>query len=86
MDLMIGLDMLKRHKCCVNLAENVLTVGDHTRVPFLPEAELPAFAKLPAGNSASEPNTLIGQPQEVRMRSPLLVGSVDIEIAKDPDG
>ncbi len=43
----------------------------------LPEAELPAFAKLPAGNSASEPNTLIGQPQEVRMRSPLLVESVD---------
>ncbi|VDM19115.1 unnamed protein product [Hydatigera taeniaeformis] len=45
MDIMIGLDMLKRHRCCINLAENVLTVGDHTSVPFLPESELPAFAK-----------------------------------------
>ncbi|CDS41344.1 protein ddi1 2 [Echinococcus multilocularis] len=45
MDIMIGLDMLKRHRCCINLAENVLTVGDHTNVPFLPESELPAFAK-----------------------------------------
>lgn len=43
---MIGLDMLKRHRCCINLAENVLEVGDYARVPFLPESELPHFAKL----------------------------------------
>nr|CDS34149.1 protein ddi1 2 [Hymenolepis microstoma] len=46
MEIMIGLDMLKRHRCCINLAENVLQVGDYARVPFLPESELPHFAKI----------------------------------------
>ena len=48
MDIMIGLDMLKRHRCCINLDKNILMVGDHTSVPFLPESELPDFAKLSA--------------------------------------
>ncbi|KAL7061606.1 hypothetical protein AAHC03_01911 [Spirometra sp. Aus1] len=47
MDLMIGLDMLKRHCCCIDLRRNVLVVGDRVTVPFLPESELPAFARNP---------------------------------------
>uniref|UniRef100_A0A0X3PV08 Ubiquitin-like domain-containing protein n=1 Tax=Schistocephalus solidus TaxID=70667 RepID=A0A0X3PV08_SCHSO len=47
MDLMIGLDMLKRHCCCIDLRRNVLVVGDRVTVPFLPESELPAFARHP---------------------------------------
>uniref|UniRef100_A0A5K3EH68 Asp_protease domain-containing protein n=1 Tax=Mesocestoides corti TaxID=53468 RepID=A0A5K3EH68_MESCO len=69
MDLMIGLDMLKRHKCCINLAENVLTVGEHTSVPFLPEAELPAFAKIPVGASNSELNSFVSEPPDVSASS-----------------
>ncbi|VDL16751.1 unnamed protein product [Hymenolepis diminuta] len=56
MDIMIGLDMLKRHRCCINLAENVLQVGDYARVPFLPESELPHFAKLSLDRGA-QPGT-----------------------------
>ncbi|VDN99625.1 unnamed protein product [Rodentolepis nana] len=52
MDIMIGLDMLKRHRCCINLAENVLQVGDYARIPFLPESELPHYAKLSPERSA----------------------------------
>ncbi|KAM7539903.1 hypothetical protein Aperf_G00000040273 [Anoplocephala perfoliata] len=58
MDIMIGLDMLKRHRCCINLAENVLLVGDYARVPFLPESELPHYAKLsPGGYPQASPSS-----------------------------
>ncbi|KAL5962720.1 hypothetical protein TSMEX_009498 [Taenia solium] len=73
MDIMIGLDMLKRHRCCINLAENVLTVGDHTSVPFLPESELPAFAKpsnlglVPQVTSTSDESLTEEQLSKVRL-------------------
>lgn len=47
MDLLIGLDMLKRHQCCIDLYKNVLRIGTTGReVPFLPEGELPSHARL----------------------------------------
>ncbi|XP_023686387.1 protein DDI1 homolog 2 isoform X1 [Paramormyrops kingsleyae] len=50
MDMLLGLDMLKRHQCSIDLKKSVLligTTGSETR--FLPEAELPECARLAYG-------------------------------------
>ncbi|EPY30424.1 DNA damage-inducible protein 1 [Strigomonas culicis] len=39
-DVIIGLDQLKRHAMCVDLRRNVLQIEDMS-VPFLPESEIP---------------------------------------------
>ncbi|KAA0193434.1 DNA damage-inducible protein 1 [Fasciolopsis buskii] len=42
LDLMLGLDMLKRHQCCIDLKRNVLLLdGGRVETPFLPESEIP---------------------------------------------
>lgn len=46
MDMLFGLDMLKRHQCVIDLKNNILrigTTGSETR--FLNESELPAHAR-----------------------------------------
>ncbi|KAF3906304.1 hypothetical protein ABW20_dc0103270 [Dactylellina cionopaga] len=45
-DLLLGLDMLKRHQASLNLRENFLEFGD-TKVPFLPESECPSSFDAP---------------------------------------
>lgn len=46
-DLLIGLDMLKKYRCNIDLGNNVLYFGTTEKsVPFLPESQLPAHAKL----------------------------------------
>ncbi|GFR05126.1 protein DDI1 homolog 2 [Trichonephila clavata] len=41
MDMLLGLDMLKRHQCCIDLKRNVLVIGSSgTITPFLSESEL----------------------------------------------
>lgn len=55
MDLLIGLDMLKRHQCVLDLAKNELLIGTTgTRVKFLSEGELDASARIsgPAAEAA----------------------------------
>lgn len=55
MDMLLGLDMLKRHQCSIDLKKNVLligTTGSETR--FLPEAELPECARLAYGAEGRE--------------------------------
>lgn len=46
MDMLLGLDMLKRHQCVIDLKNNVLKIGTTgTETKFLNESELPAHAR-----------------------------------------
>lgn len=47
MDMLLGLDMLKRHQCAIDLKNNVLLIGTTgTTTKFLTESELPDCARL----------------------------------------
>ncbi|XP_046669766.1 protein DDI1 homolog 2-like isoform X1 [Homalodisca vitripennis] len=47
MDMLLGLDMLKRHQCCIDLKKNVLRIGTTgTETHFLSERDLPDCARL----------------------------------------
>ncbi|XP_044268057.1 protein DDI1 homolog 2 [Tribolium madens] len=47
MDMLLGLDMLKRHQCCIDLRANVLRIGTTgTETKFLAESDLPECARL----------------------------------------
>ncbi len=57
MDMLLGLDMLKRHQCVIDLKQNKLLIGtDGNETPFLSESELPECARLSgaAASAASE--------------------------------
>ncbi|XP_056634596.1 protein DDI1 homolog 2-like [Diorhabda sublineata] len=62
MDMLLGLDMLKRHQCCIDLKENVLRIGTTgTETKFLPESELPDCARL---SSLSEEDIILRSRKE----------------------
>lgn len=55
MDMLLGLDMLKRHQCTIDLRENCLHIGTtQTKTRFLNENELPDCARLTASNPEDE--------------------------------
>ncbi|XP_057606479.1 protein DDI1 homolog 1 [Hippopotamus amphibius kiboko] len=55
MDMLLGLDMLRRHQCSIDLKKNVLVIGTTgTQTSFLPEGELPPCAKLLSGTEQDE--------------------------------
>ncbi|KAJ8917427.1 hypothetical protein NQ315_005473 [Exocentrus adspersus] len=63
MDMLLGLDMLKRHQCCIDLHANVLRIGTTgTETSFLPESELPSCARL---SSLSEEEVLARSKKEI---------------------
>ncbi|XP_017877297.1 protein DDI1 homolog 2 isoform X2 [Ceratina calcarata] len=54
MDMLLGLDMLKRHQCCIDLKKSVLTIGTTgAETPFLAEGELPEWLRLSGYSDAS---------------------------------
>lgn len=58
MDMLLGLDMLKRHQCSIDLNKNVLRIGTtDTETSFLSERELPDCARL----SSQSDDDVIGQ-------------------------
>ncbi|KAI5703585.1 hypothetical protein M8J76_014831 [Diaphorina citri] len=55
MDMLLGLDMLRRHECCIDLRKNVLRIGTTgTETKFLPERELPSCARLTSASDEEE--------------------------------
>ncbi|KAM6927398.1 protein DDI1 homolog 2 [Xenentodon cancila] len=55
MDMLLGLDMLKRHQCSIDLKKSVLVIGTTgTETRFLSEAELPECARLAYGAEGRE--------------------------------
>lgn len=57
-DLLFGLDMLKRHKCLIDLANNKLVVGGHIETPFLQDHEIENNDLL--GNTVGGNNSNLG--------------------------
>jgi len=58
MDFLFGLDMLKRHQCCIDLKRNVLVLqsdGKSEDVPFLQEHDLPDQAFGQEGRGGQSP-------------------------------
>ncbi|KAG5682453.1 hypothetical protein PVAND_011804 [Polypedilum vanderplanki] len=64
MDMLLGLDMLKRHQCSIDLKNNFLIIGTTgTRTPFLSESELPDCARLTG--SAEEEQKAIEESKKI---------------------
>ncbi|XP_071502846.1 protein DDI1 homolog 2-like [Diadema antillarum] len=56
MDMLLGLDMLKRHQCCIDLKRNCLVIGTTgTETPFLSEAEIPIIDRTGSSALSDEP-------------------------------
>ncbi|KAK4021934.1 hypothetical protein OUZ56_007422 [Daphnia magna] len=60
MDMLLGLDMLKRHQCLIDLKRNLLVIGTTgTETPFLSENELPDCARLSGPRSEVESSSAV---------------------------
>lgn len=69
MDMLLGLDMLKRHQCLIDLKRNVLVMGTTgTETPFLGEGELPECARLQM-LGASQSGSTLGLDMELSSRT-----------------
>ncbi|XP_026272299.1 protein DDI1 homolog 2 [Frankliniella occidentalis] len=67
MDMLLGLDMLRRHECVLDLKANSLRIGTTgTETRFLPENELPECARL-TGN----PEDAVRQVEKMEMEKAL---------------
>lgn len=74
MDMLLGLDMLKRHQCCIDLKNNKLIIGTTgTETPFLPESDLPEHARLNMSQQPQSPKS--SQEQEDKMLAEALAKS-----------
>ncbi|OWF54456.1 protein DDI1 homolog 2-like [Mizuhopecten yessoensis] len=58
MDMLLGLDMLKRHQCCIDLKRNKLVIGTTgTETSFLTESQLPEQSRLNYNHPPSPKST-----------------------------
>ncbi|CAK1588319.1 unnamed protein product [Parnassius mnemosyne] len=72
MDMLLGLDMLKRHQCNIDLKRNVLHIGTTgTETPFLPESELPECARLSGYSEDEIVNQSVRDHEERQMKEAL---------------
>lgn len=55
-DILLGLDQLKKHQMCINLQQNVLELYD-VKVPFLPEYQIPGKIRQSDRGEDSSLNT-----------------------------
>uniref|UniRef100_A0A7S0QY69 DNA damage-inducible protein 1 n=1 Tax=Pyramimonas obovata TaxID=1411642 RepID=A0A7S0QY69_9CHLO len=61
MEFLFGLDLLKRHQCCIDLKDNVLRIGSTgVAVPFLGEGDLPIHLRGEFGDAEPESSTPSG--------------------------
>ena len=64
MDMLLGLDMLKRHQCVLDLRKGVLVIGaTGTETKFLSESELPECARL-SGKAQDEAQAMAESAKE----------------------
>ncbi|CAF5178177.1 unnamed protein product [Rotaria magnacalcarata] len=56
-DMLIGLDMLRRHRCVIDLDKNVLRIENSVETSFLSESELPSYARLSDNSPSTEGTT-----------------------------
>ncbi|KAK3104875.1 hypothetical protein FSP39_012183 [Pinctada imbricata] len=74
MDMLLGLDMLKRHQCSIDLKRNMLVIGTTgTETRFLNESELPEHARL----NFNQPMSPKSQEQDDRMLAEAMKKSQD---------
>lgn len=62
-DLLLGLDMLRRYRACIDLQKNALILEDGNAISFLPESEIPVMP------DDSEPTVAGPQGTEIGARS-----------------
>uniref|UniRef100_A0A1E1VX97 Ubiquitin-like domain-containing protein n=1 Tax=Pectinophora gossypiella TaxID=13191 RepID=A0A1E1VX97_PECGO len=72
MDMLLGLDMLKRHQCNIDLKRNVLRIGTTgTETPFLPESDLPECARLSGYSEDEIVNQSVREHEEQQVKEAL---------------
>ncbi|XP_058017463.1 protein DDI1 homolog 2 isoform X2 [Ahaetulla prasina] len=87
MDMLLGLDMLKRHQCSIDLKNNVLVIGTTgSQTTFLPEGELPECAKLAYGPGREDmrPDELADQELAEALQKSAEEAELDPKITDSP--
>uniref|UniRef100_A0A1Q3FXE1 Putative dna damage inducible protein n=1 Tax=Culex tarsalis TaxID=7177 RepID=A0A1Q3FXE1_CULTA len=83
MDMLLGLDMLKRHQCNIDLKNNCLLIGTTgTKTKFLAEGELPECARL-TGSPEEEQKALA---ESARLAEELAVKEALAKSSQDQEG